>query len=139
MRNSTTTAAVSCCSQAYPEAEAAFQAALALDPGHRAALLNLAFALRAQARAAETNRRARPPAGPRPRQPRRSPPARPDANALGRHAEAITDLNIVLAHQPDHVEALSARGGAHWALGNFAAATTDLDRALSHDPALSWR
>lgn len=57
------------------------------------------------------------------------------AAEAGHFNEAIADLNIVLAADPNRAEALVYRAGANRALGRLDAALADIDKALALGPA----
>ena len=51
---------------------------------------------------------------------------------LGRPAEAVVELDALLAADPDHANAYLNRGLARQELGQFAAALQDLNAFLAH-------
>ncbi len=56
------------------------------------------------------------------------------ATTLERFADAVADLNIVLAHEPDRTDALTLRAAALRHLDKLDAAQAEITRALAIDP-----
>lgn len=122
------------------EAVAAYDAALALQPGSPAAHFNRANALQAMDRHAEAL------AG----YERLLAIAPGDAEALnnravslaalGRQAEALASCDAALALRPGYPAALNNRGGALAALGRWSEALASIERALALQPddAAAW-
>ncbi|MFG1976120.1 tetratricopeptide repeat protein [Nonomuraea fuscirosea] len=58
--------------------------------------------------------------------------------SLGRYGDALTDLDLFVAHVPDDPEGYWKRGQIHRRLGQMEQALADLTRVVLADPAHTW-